>query len=229
MIRLVYTPSEGEPFNQVIELWRHTAAISPLTTAAVEAVATLLFSMPSNVLEDRSGDLLPATDYYYYLRAYKVGGLYSPFKMSGPFKFNPLPVAQGGTGANTIEGLGSSLGFGALATENSIDVGSDKASGVLPVNRGGTNAGTVTQARANLGIGALGTFTTISLDNSAFLGVLPLAKGGFGVDATNKLTARLAITAAKRPPATVKLADPATATASDIAQAFNDLVDFLRD
>lgn len=229
MIRLVYLPADGEPFNQVIEVWRHTAAISPLTTAAVEAAATLLFSMPSNVLEDRSGGLLPETDYYYYLRAYKVGGLYSPFKMVGPLQFNPLPVAQGGTGANSVAGLSEGLGLGALAVEDSIDVGGALTTGITPINKGGTGGGTATAARANLGIGALGTYTTISLDNAAFTGFLPLAKGGLGVDATNKLNARLSITAAKRPPATVKLADPLTATAAEIAQAFNDLVDFLRD
>lgn len=52
-------------------------------------------------------------------------------------QFGILPVAQGGTGQTTIEGIKNAIGFG----EN----------GVLPITSGGTGATTAEQALSNLG------------------------------------------------------------------------------
>lgn len=74
-----------------------------------------------------------------------------------------LPIAKGGTGANTVEQAQLNLGIVVASTIQemidasipeiqSVDLGSPQATGVLPLSKGGTGATTASQARANLGV-----------------------------------------------------------------------------
>lgn len=84
----------------------------------------------------------------------------------------PLPVAQGGTGANTAVDARTSLGLGSLATASSVDLTS-QVTGVLPITNGGTGANTAAAVRTNLGLGTVATQNSdsVSITGGAISGV----------------------------------------------------------
>lgn len=67
------------------------------------------------------------------------GALYATGASDVP-KFGTLPVAQGGTGATTVNDARTSLGLGDLATLS-----------LVPIDKGGTGASTASEGLANLG------------------------------------------------------------------------------
>ena len=71
-----------------------------------------------------------------------------------------IPIANGGTGANTTSAARTSLGLGALATQSTAAIAN-----------GGTGAITVANARTNLGLGSVATMNNI-----------PIANGGTGAN-----------------------------------------------
>ena len=80
---------------------------------------------------------------------------------------NPLPIANGGTGATTAEQARTNLGLGNVATLNTV-----------PIANGGTGASTVAGARNALGLGN----TT---------GALPIANGGTGASTASQACANI--------------------------------------
>ena len=72
---------------------------------------------------------------------------------------NPLPIANGGTGASTVAGARNALGLG-------------NTTGALPVANGGTGATTAKQARANLEVEPIGTIYAFA-GNNIPVGYLP--------------------------------------------------------
>ena len=116
-----------------------------------------------------------------------------------------LPVANGGTGNNSLAGVKSWLGLAALAFKTLVNLASD-VSGILPIANGGTGASTVPAARNALGLGntsgalpiangGTGQTTAAAARNALGLGntsgALPIANGGTG--ATTKAAARNAL------------------------------------
>lgn len=86
-----------------------------------------------------------------------------------------LPIANGGTGATTAEGIRTALSLGALALKSIITLTTD-VTGTLPVANGGTGATTAENARANLGLGALAVLSAIGY-NSGLITDLPTLGG----------------------------------------------------
>ena len=82
---------------------------------------------------------------------------------------NPLPIANGGTGASTAAGARNALGLG-------------NTTGALPIANGGTGASTAEQARTNLGIKDIATYD-----------VLPIANGGTGATTAKQARANLEV------------------------------------
>lgn len=82
---------------------------------------------------------------------------------------NPLPIANGGTGATTVAGARNALGLG-------------NTTGALPIANGGTDASTAEQARTNLGIKDIATYD-----------VLPIANGGTGATTAKQARANLEV------------------------------------
>jgi len=85
---------------------------------------------------------------------------------------SPLPVASGGTGANTAPTARTNLGLGSIATQNAsaVAITGGTVSGLaapLAVADGGTGAADATSARTNLGLGSI---TTQNANNVAFTG-----------------------------------------------------------
>ena len=80
---------------------------------------------------------------------------------------NPLPIANGGTGATTVAGARNALGLG-------------NTTGALPIANGGTGATTAEQARTNLGIKDIATYD-----------VLPIANGGTGATTASQACANI--------------------------------------
>ena len=74
---------------------------------------------------------------------------------------SPLPVASGGTGANTAATARTNLGLGSIATQNAnaVTITGGTITGVDPIAvvSGGTGAGDATAARNNLGLGTMAT------------------------------------------------------------------------
>lgn len=71
-----------------------------------------------------------------------------------------LPIANGGTGATTAEGIRTALSLGTLALKSIIALTTD-VSGQLPVANGGTGATDAAGARTNLGLGDLAVQSSI--------------------------------------------------------------------
>lgn len=73
----------------------------------------------------------------------------------------PIPVANGGTGANTAAGARTSLGLGTIATQaaSAVAITGGTITGItdLAVADGGTGASTASAARTNLGLGTIST------------------------------------------------------------------------
>lgn len=86
-----------------------------------------------------------------------------------------LPIANGGTGANTAEGIRTALSLGTLALKSIVSLTSD-VQGTLPIANGGTNATTAADARLSLGLGALATLASIDY-TSAYLTNKPTLGG----------------------------------------------------
>ena len=83
-----------------------------------------------------------------------------------------VPIAKGGTAANTAAAARTNLGLGAVALDN-----------VVPIARGGTAAADAATARTNLGLG------TVAVES-----VLPIAKGGTGATTAVQARANLGLT-----------------------------------
>jgi hypothetical protein len=103
----------------------------------------------------------------------------------------PIPVASGGTGANSASGARTNLGLGTMSTQNanavSITGGSITGITDLAIADGGTGASNASGARTNLGLGSLATLS--SINNSNWSGTaLAVTNGGTG--ATDAATAR---------------------------------------
>lgn len=71
-----------------------------------------------------------------------------------------LPIANGGTGATTAEGIRNALSLGTLALKSIIALTTD-VSGQLPIANGGTGANDAAGARTNLGLGDLAVQSSI--------------------------------------------------------------------
>ena len=85
-----------------------------------------------------------------------------------------LPVANGGTGATTAEGIRTMLSLGTLALKSIVALATD-VTGTLPVANGGTGSATAADARTALGLGALAEqdsldYTSAYLTNKPTLG-----------------------------------------------------------
>jgi hypothetical protein len=88
-----------------------------------------------------------------------------------------LPVANGGTGAETLTGVVKGNGTSAL-TASAVDLSTD-VTGILPVTSGGTGAAALSGVVKGNGTGAL-TASAVVLSTSDVTGILPVANGGTG-------------------------------------------------
>lgn len=103
----------------------------------------------------------------------------------------PLPVASGGTGANTTAGARTALGIGTMGAQNAnaVAITGGVITGItdLAIADGGTGASTASGARTNLGLGALAVLDAVNNGNWSGT-ALAVANGGTG--ATDAVTAR---------------------------------------
>lgn len=76
-----------------------------------------------------------------------------------------LPIANGGTGATTAEGIRNALSLGTMALKSIVALATD-VSGTLPIANGGTGATSAEDARTALGLGALATEDSIDYSGS---------------------------------------------------------------
>lgn len=141
----------------------------------------------SNIIKIKHGDTAPTVN---NLENYELGyadkGLYIKdnnqiVKLNDGANLSGIvPIAHGGTNANSAAGARQSLGLGSLATVNSISLSSSTLTGTLPITKGGTGATNASAARTNLGLGSLATVNSISLSSNSVTGTLPITKGGTG-------------------------------------------------
>ena len=140
-----------------------------------------------NVIKIKHGDTAPTVN---NLENYELGyadkGLYIKdnnqiVKLNDGANLSGIvPIAHGGTNANSAAGARQNLGLGSLATANSISLSSNSVTNTLPITKGGTGATNASAARTNLGLGSLATVNSISLSSSTLTGTLPITKGGTG-------------------------------------------------
>jgi hypothetical protein len=88
-----------------------------------------------------------------------------------------LPIASGGTGANTASAARTALGLGTIATQaaSSVAITGGSITGItdLTVADGGTGASTASNARTNLGLGTIATqaSSAVSITGGTLTGV----------------------------------------------------------
>jgi hypothetical protein len=108
----------------------------------------------------------------------------------------PVPVASGGTGANTATGARTNLGLGNMATQNSNAVGITGGTIVgitdLQVADGGTGASDPDNARINLGLGtmAVQNSNAVNITGGTISGIAPVPVTSGGTGATTDFGAR---------------------------------------
>ena len=130
--------------------------------------------------------------------------------------FNPIPVASGGTGANSASFARNNLGLGSIATQSSSSVNLSGAITItggqvvsldapVPVTAGGTGADNPQGARDNLGVTAvfntLGTMSqqnagSVNITGGAIIGITPLLVNAGGTGGNTAADARSNLQAA---------------------------------
>ena len=109
----------------------------------------------------------------------------------------PIPIANGGTGANTAAGARTSLGLGTIATQaaSAVAITGGSITGItdLAVADGGTGASTASGARTNLGLGTISTQAASAVAitggsiNGTTIGATTPSTGAFTTLAANGL------------------------------------------
>jgi hypothetical protein len=110
---------------------------------------------------------------------------------------DPLPVASGGTAANTPARARVNLGLGTMSTQNAdaVAIAGGSIIGIqdLAVADGGTGASDPATARVNLGIGTLGAqnANAVNITGGSITGINPVPIASGGTAATTDFQARI--------------------------------------